>query len=154
MANTYKRVLPIFVIVILSAWCTIAFHGRSALFSTKGIPTIWNKNRIQILTISRPDITRAYEKFDSIVPQNAIVALGTINDDYEYPLWGEKFGRKLIPINPFEKGLQPIPKDAQYLFFSKRVIKPLPTDLRLGTDTTLREHIIVKGEDYYLRKLK
>lgn len=154
MANTYKRVIPIFVIVILSAWCTIAFHGRSALFSTKGIPTIWNKTRMQILTISRPDITRAYEKFDSIVPQNAIVALGTMNDDYEYPLWGEKFSRKLIPINPFEKGLQPIPQDAQYLFFSKRVIKPLPSDLRLGTDTTLREHIIVKGEDYYLRKLK
>ena len=154
LANRYKLVIPIFVIVILSAWCTIAFHGRSALFSTHGVPTIWNKSRIQILTISRPDITRAYEKFDSIVPQNAIVALGTINDDYEYPLWGDKFGRKLIPINPFEKGLQAIPQEAQYLFFSKRVIKPIPTDLRLGTDTTMREHIIVRGEDYYLRKLK
>jgi hypothetical protein len=60
----------------------------------------------------------------------------------------------LVPINPFEKGLQPIPKEANYLFFSKNVVKPKPTDIRLGTDTTVKEHIIVRGEDYYLRKLK
>jgi len=106
-------VIPVFVIIILSSWFTLAFHGRSALFSTHGIPTIWNKNRMQILTISRPDITAAYQKFDNIVPQNAVVALGTVNDDYEYPLWGKNFTRKLIPINPFEKGLQPIPKEAE-----------------------------------------
>jgi hypothetical protein len=106
------------------------------------------------LTVSRPDITKAYARFDSIVPRDAIVALATINDDYEYPLWGKEFRRKLVPINPFEKGLQPIPTEAGYLFFSKKVIKPLPNDIRLGTDTTLNEHIIVRGEDYYLRKLK
>ena len=109
---------------------------------------------MEILTVSRPDITKAYQRFDELVPENAIVALGTINDDYEYPLWGKKFKRKLIPINPFEKGLQPIPKEAEYLFFSKSVIHPEPTDIRLGTDTTYKEHIIVRGEDYYLRKLK
>lgn len=153
-SKVYKAAIPFFLIIILSAWSSLAFHGRTALISTNGIPNIWNKNRIQILTMSRPDITQAYEKYDKLVPADATVALGTINDDYEYPLWGEKFTRKLIPINPFEKGLQPIPKEAEYLFFSKNVIKPLPTDIRLGTDTTLREHIIVKGEDYYLRKLK
>ena len=82
------------------------------------------------------------------------MALATINDDYEYPLWGNKFTRKLVPINPFEQGLQAIPAEANYLFFSKNVIKPLPGDIRLGTDTTIKEHIIVRGEDYYLRKLK
>ncbi len=150
----YLALTFIFAFIIISAWSTLLFHSRSALLTTHHLPTIWNKTRIQLLTISRPDITKAYQNFDNIVPQNAVVALGTINDDYEYPLWGEKFSRKLIPINPFEKGLQPIPKEADYLFFSKNVIKPLPTDIRLGTDTTLREHIIVKGEDYYLRNLK
>ncbi len=109
---------------------------------------------MELLTISRPDITKAYANFDRLVPQNATVALATINDDYEYPLWGPNFSRKLIPINPFEKGLQPVPQEAQFLFFSKSVIKPLKTDIRLGTDTTLQEHVIVRGEDYYLRKLK
>jgi hypothetical protein len=86
------------------------------------------------------------------VPDTATVALGTINDDFEYPLFGKNLTRKLIPINPFERGLQPIPKEADYLFFAKSVIKPLPTDLRLGTDT-LRKDIVYRGEDYYLRKL-
>jgi hypothetical protein len=107
-----------------------------------------------MLTISRPDISEAYRRFDKIVPENATVALATINDDYEYPLWGKTFSRKLIPINPFEQGLQPIPKEASYLFFSKKIIKPKSTDIRLGTDTTITKHIIVPGEDYYLRKLK
>jgi len=61
--------------------------------------------------------------------------------------------RTLIVINPFEKGVQPIPKEAQYLFFAKKVIKPLPGDIRLGTDTTMK-NMITRGEDYYLRKLK
>jgi hypothetical protein len=106
------------------------------------------------LTISRPDITPAYLKFDSIVPLNAVVALATINDDYEYPLWGNHFTRKLIPINPFEQGLQKIPEEANYLFFAEKVIKPIKEDIRLGTNLSLKEGVIVPGEDYYLRKLK
>ena len=150
----YAYILPIFVIIIASAWSTLLYHGRSALISTHNLPTIWGKTRMELLTVSRPDITKAYQRFDEIVPQDAIVALATINDDYEYPLWGKRFTRKLIPINPFEQGLQSIPQEANYLFFSKKVISPIASDIRLGTDTTMKEHIIVRGEDYYLRKLK
>jgi hypothetical protein len=150
----YIYALPIFLVIVVSAYSTLLFHSRGALLSTHEIPTIWNKSRMEHLTVSRPDITKAYMRFDSIVPIDATVALATINDDYEYPLWGKEFCRKLVPINPFEKGLQPIPKEANYLFFSKNVVKPKPTDIRLGTDTTVKEHIIVRGEDYYLRKLK
>ncbi|MFA7472590.1 MAG: hypothetical protein WCY86_06780, partial [Spirosomataceae bacterium] len=74
-------------------------------------------------------------------------------DDFEYPLYGRKLTRKLISINPFEQGLRPIPPEADYLFFSKNVIAPQPGDIRLGTDTTMK-NMIVPGEDYYLRKLK
>lgn len=152
--NKYSLVLVVYLIIIASAFSTILFHSRSAFVSTHHLPTIWGKSRMELLTVSRPDITNAYTRFDQIVPQGATVALATINDDYEYPLWGNRFTRTLIPINPFEKGLQPIPKEATYLFFSKSVIKPVSTDIRLGTDTTIKEHIIVRGEDYYLRKLK
>mgnify|MGYP003396578386 CR=1 FL=1 len=104
-------------------------------------------------------MTKAYQTYDSIVPQDAVVALGTINDDFEYPLYGAKLTRKLISINPFEQALRPIPKEADYLFYARSVIndtskiKALPTDIRLGSDTTMKG-LIVKGEDYYLRKLK
>jgi hypothetical protein len=150
----YIYILPIYLIVIASAWATLLYHGRGAIISTHNLPTIWGKSRMELLTISRPDITKAYTRFDLIVPQDATVALATINDDYEYPLWGNNFSRKLIPINPFEQGLKAIPPEADYLFFSKNVIRPKAGDIRLGTDTTIKEHIIVRGEDYYLRKLK
>ena len=107
-----------------------------------------------MMTIGRPDVYIPYKRFDELVPDTAIVALGTINDDYEYPLYGPKLTRRLIPINPFERGVQPIPNEAQYLFFAKSVIKPQPGDIRLGTDTTMTENVVVPGEDYYLRKLK
>ncbi len=152
--NKFMLLILFYVIIIASAWSTLLYHGRGAFISTHNMPTIWGKSRMESLTISRPDITNAYRNFDQLVPENAIVALATINDDYEYPLWGKRFTRKLIPINPFEQGLQPIPAEANYLFFSKNVIKPLPTDIRLGTDTLMTERIIVRGEDYYLRKLK
>ena len=143
----------VFILVSLSAIFTIVLHLRALPFPSYGKKSISQMTRMEQLTVSRPDITAAYTKFDSIVPQNAVVALATINDDYEYPLWGATFSRVLIPINPFEKGLQAIPKDANYLFFDASIITPTKSDIRLGTDLNLKEGIIVPGEDYYLRKL-
>lgn len=134
--------------------------------NTRALPFAWTApdgrrfesafgaDRVRQMTIGRPDIYVPYKRFDTLVPVNATVALATINDDYEYPLYGPKLARRLIAINPFEQGLRPIPKEADYLFFAKRVIRPQPGDLRLGTDTTLRSGVVVPGEDYYLRKLK
>jgi hypothetical protein len=120
----------------------------------KAYPSAFNSTRIRQITLGRPDIYAPYQRFDELVPDSATVALGTINDDYEYPLYGPHLSRRLITINPFEQGVQPIPKEADYLFFAKSVIKPQPGDIRLGTDTTMRQSVVVPGEDYYLRKLK
>ncbi|GAB3783491.1 hypothetical protein GCM10028818_41600 [Spirosoma horti] len=116
-------------------------------------PSAFHADRIRQITIGRPDTYIPYKRFDELVPANATVALATINDDYEYPLYGPELSRRLIAIHPFEQGLKPIPKNADYLFFDKSVITPQPGDIRLGTDTTMRALMIVPGEDYYLRKL-
>ena len=154
--NKYGKIYLVItsLLISISGICTIAYHIRALPFGAYNKPSIFNISRMEALTISRPDITNAYIKFDSIVPKNATVALGTINDDYEYPLWGDRFTRKLIPINPFEQGLQKIPVEANYLFFTKSIIQPIKGDIRLGTNLSLKEGIIVPGEDYYLRKLK
>jgi hypothetical protein len=117
-------------------------------------PSAFASDRIRQMAVGRPDIYIPYKRFDELVPDTATVALGTINDDYEYPLYGPKLSRRLITINPFEQGLKPIPAEADYLFFDKSVIQPKPGDIRLGTDTTMRSAMIVPAEDYYLRKLK
>ncbi|PWK26582.1 dolichyl-phosphate-mannose-protein mannosyltransferase [Arcicella aurantiaca] len=136
----------------LSAILAVYLNERCLPFAAMGRKSAFDTERVAFQTWARPDITPAYQKFNQIVPQNATVAVATINDDYEYPLWGNKLTRKLIVVNPFEKGVQPMPKNAEYLFFAKSVIKPIKGDIRLGTDTTLT-NLIVKGEDYYLRKL-
>lgn len=141
------------VLACISALLAVFLNMRCLPFKALGRESAFKTERIEMMTFARPDITKAYQKFDSIVPNSAVVALGTINDDFEYPLYGKYLTRRLITINPFEKGVQPIPPEADYLFFSKNVITPLPTDLRLGTDTTMK-NLIVPGEDYYLRKLK
>ena len=142
------------ICISLTGLTSILLHLRALPFGAYQKPSIFNLSRMEALTISRPDITTAYKKFEAIVPEDATVALGTINDDYEYPLWGARFKRKLIPINPFEQGLQPIPPQADYLFFAKSVIKPIPGDIELGTSHNIQTGIIVPAEDYYLRKLK
>ncbi len=152
LGKTYLIICTLFV--SLTGLSSIVFHIRALPFGAYGKPSIFTLTRMEALTISRPDITAAYTKFDQIVPQKAIVALATINDDYEYPLWGNSFSRKLIPINPFEQGLQPIPAHAEYLFFAKSVITPLPGDINLGTSHDFYSGVIVPAEDYYLRKLK
>ena len=119
----------------------------------KSFPSAFHSDRIKQMTVGRPDVYVPYKRFDELVPAEATVALATINDDYEYPLYGPDLSRRLIAINPFEQGLKPIPKNADYLFFDKSVISPKPGDIRLGTDTTMRASVIVPGEDYYLRKL-
>ncbi|OIN60784.1 ArnT family glycosyltransferase [Arsenicibacter rosenii] len=145
----------------ISALLCVFFNTRALPFDWhtpdgRDIPSVFNADRMRVLTLGRPDIYRPYKRFDELVPEQATVALGTINDDYEYPLYGKDLTRRLIAINPFERGVQPIPKEADYLFFAKSVIKPRPGDIRLGTDTTMTEAngIVVPGEDYYLRKLK
>lgn len=120
----------------------------------KTYPSAFASDRIRQMAVGRPDIYVPYKRFSELVPDTATVALGTINDDYEYPLYGPKLSRRLITINPFEQGLKPIPPEANYLFFDKSVIQPQPGDIRLGTDTTMRTAMIVPAEDYYLRKLK
>jgi hypothetical protein len=142
------------ILISFTGLSTIIFHKRALPFGAYNKPSIFKISRMEALTISRPDIYQAYARYDSIVPLNATVALATINDDYEYPLWGPHFSRRLIPINPFEQGLQKIPLKTNYLFFAKSVIKPIKGDIRLGTNTNIKEGVIVPGEDYYIRKLR
>lgn len=146
------------VLACVSALLSLFLNTRALPFAWtapdgRSFSSAFSADRIRQMTLGRPDIYVPYKRFDELVPDQATVALATINDDYEYPLYGPKLSRRLIAINPFEQGLKPIPKNADYLFFAKSVITPKPGDIRLGTDTTLRKAVIVPGEDYYLRKL-
>ena len=89
------------------------------------------------------NIGKFYEplrQFEEAVPGNAIVAVCLSKSGFEYPLFGEKLTRTLIPINSFVHGVQPVPKEADFLLYSSEVLAPAPEDEFLG-------------EAWYLRKL-
>ncbi|MFD2569430.1 ArnT family glycosyltransferase [Spirosoma soli] len=147
------------VLGCISALLCVFLNTRALPFAWtapdgRSFPSAFKSDRIQQMTLGRPDISVAYKRFDEIVPANATVGLYTINDDYEYPLYGPKLSRRLLALNPFEQRLRPVPKEADYLFFARSIVCPQPGDIRLGTDTTMKNAVIVPGEDYYLRKLK
>lgn len=140
------------IIISISGICTILTIRFHPIFSEKNI---FNTSRLEQLTIGRPDIYDAYRKFDEVVPLDAIVALGTQqeHEDFEYPLWGRDFKRKLIPIHPFRSAVKPIPAEAEYLFYSKGVIPYQEGDIALGGgDKT--DDSVVRESDFFLRRLK
>ena len=147
----YFCLLLLYLIVSLSGICVILLTRIHPIFSEKNI---FNMSRMEQLTIARPHIYEAYKKFNEVVPPNAIVALGTQqeHEDFEYPLWGASFQRKLIPIHPFRSAVKPIPAEAQYLFYSKGVIPFQEGDILLNSvdnnaDTPVEE------SQFFLRPL-
>lgn len=137
--------------IVISAIPTILFMRIHPVFEEKNI---FNSTRLEQITIARPNVYEAYKKFDELVPKDAIVALGTQqeHEDFEYPLWGEDFKRKLIPIHPFRNAVKPIPAEAQYLFYSKGVIPYQEGDIQLNSINS-KSHIPVNDSEFYLRKL-
>ncbi len=140
------------IIISISAILTTTNRRLYPLFGEKNIFTM---NRMEQMTISRPEIYEVYQKFDEIVPKNAIVALGTQqeHEDFEYPLWGENFKRKLIPLHPFRSAVKPIPVEAEYLFYSKGVFEFKDGDILLGSKNAQNDTPVEESE-FYLRKLK
>lgn len=139
------------LIIIVSAICTILFIRIHPVFAERNI---FNMNRIEQITVARPNVYEAYQKFDEIVPKDAIVALGTQqeHEDFEYPLWGEDFQRKLIPIHPFRRAVKPIPAEAQYLFYSKGVMPYQEGDILLNEEDKHADTPVEESQ-FYLRKL-
>jgi hypothetical protein len=79
------------------------------------------------------------------VPIDAKVAVylksDTTYSPFEYPLFGEKLTRTIIPINSFVNGLIPIPENADYLLY----------DLGYPCANVSDDEYL--GYDWYLRKL-
>ena len=84
------------------------------------------------------------KNFDKIVPPKAVVAVCLNPHSYEYPLFGYKLTRIIIPINSFWRGLQPIPATVQYLLWANDF-----DEIFNRTDSD-----VYLGKDWYLRKLK
>jgi len=152
LQNTKNVLFKIYLICIVIIGCaeafsSVIFRDDAPIFSieSKWITTKSVFTLARIGQLSRNRIYFWYEplkKFDEMVPRDAVVAVYLHKDyTYEYPLFGEKLTRTIIPINSFFKGKQPIPENAEYLLYFDDYPDKKVDDIFLG-------------EKFYLRKLK
>jgi 4-amino-4-deoxy-L-arabinose transferase-like glycosyltransferase len=132
----------IITIGMASSFSAVVFRTNSFIFPvhTHGIniESIFSMDRIGQLTRNRNAYSEAIRNFDALVPPFASVAVYLPGDSFEYPLFGEKITRKIIPINSYDKGLQSIPLDADFLLYSKNYPCSSIEDVFLGGDWYLR----------------
>ncbi|RJP74417.1 MAG: hypothetical protein C4532_02415 [Candidatus Abyssobacteria bacterium SURF_17] len=132
----------------LSAISAIIFRANRPIISMRlgstSLTSVFSMDRLEQLTRTRPAYHEPIEKFESLVPKDATVAVHLYDSSYEYPLFGEKLTRTIIPVNSFWRGPQPIPEAAEYLLYYEGAFSwyfPLSDepDVHLGADWYLRD---------------
>jgi hypothetical protein len=117
----------------LSAFTAVAVRPKSMLFTMKYKSeirqSVFSMDRLTQLTRNRPENLEILRQYEEVVPPNATVALYLKPDAYEYPYFGQRLSRTLIPTNSFQNGPQPIPEQAEYLLFSSELLKPKKDDI-------------------------
>lgn len=96
-------------------------------------------DRIGQLTYNDFSYYRPMVRFEHRVPEDAVVAVYFFPNTFEYPLYGRYLTRRIMPINSFYKGVQPIPEEAQYLLYANGYPCAHPNDIYLGEGWFLRK---------------
>ncbi len=125
----------------VSALTAVANHeGRAFLPAEK---SFLGQSRNEQLFANRPKYAQAFESFERLVPEDAAVAVCLEPNSHEYPLFGPRLTRRIIPLNSFRGRIKPIPAEADYLLYDHRRVRVNPfhhrSDLRLGKDWYLRK---------------
>ena len=141
--NKYIRGYLFLIILLgcISALSSVCFKETKALLyineQGKITSDLFSQNRLFQLTNGR----RRYEtlvKYEKLVPIKATVATYLQIGSFEYPLFGKSLTRTILPINSFDKGLQPIPVNAQYLLYDVSYPCASTNDINLGNNWFLR----------------
>ena len=139
------RAYLLFVVLLgcIAALSAVVLRNDGPLISLnyqgKRIESLFAMNRIQQLTRGNVTYYEPAAAFDRLVPGKATVAVYLSGDSCEYALFGQHLTRTIIPIRPFNKGLQPIPSNADFLLYTAKYFPcMLPTDIHLGADWYLR----------------
>jgi Dolichyl-phosphate-mannose-protein mannosyltransferase len=150
-----KKWLRQYLAVIAGIGCLSALSA--VLFRHNGafIPllekSVFQMDRLQQLTRNEPEQYEPIRKFDDLAPANATVAVCLRNYFFEYPLFGRGLTRKLVQLNSFWRGKQPVPHNADYLLYSQGYFDQKDGDINLGR--MLRGCGMSDCGNWYLRKL-
>lgn len=139
---------------IISLTAVLTLTGRN-LYPLSGRKSIFKTSRVEQVTLTRPEFTDAYQKFEELVPADARVAVACQqeHEDYIYPLWGKDFKRHITPLHPFRsKTVKPVPEGTQFVFYSEGVIPWNEGDILLGEGDKTPDTPVPESK-FYLRKV-
>jgi len=147
----HSPLLRLYALAIVALACLFALAAVTFRPDCRINPPLRGGASRQFWTLSRleqvaGDLPYAVA-FDRTVPRDATVAVCLPGNRPEYVLFGAGLTRTLLPINSFERGVQPIPERADWLLFSSGLgipVEPGDEALPRGTD----------GEAWYLRRLR
>ncbi len=146
--NIKHRLFQIYLLVVILTACTAALSATilrndgpliSYDHNGKHTKSIFIMDRMELLTINKPESYPTLKKFEDNVPQDSIVAIYLSEDSLEYPLFGEKLDRTLIPVKPFAKPSIAIPLNAEYLLYQSGFPCASENDIHLGENWFLRK---------------
>ena len=143
--NNFLKSYLVLVIYIGCLSAVSAVYLKTTYFSSNSFgangvnkTNLLQMDRIQQLVFNNPKYYYALGAFNSQVPEHAIVAAFLYPNSFEFPLFGPQFIRRIIPVNSFFEGPQPIPDEAEYLLYARGYPCPAPSDKHLGADWYLR----------------
>ena len=133
-----RRWAMLFVLIAAAEIAPAAIFRNNCFFFPKdGRPAFWQEDRIQQMTGYHPSYP-AQRAFADRVPAGARV--GVAIDGYEYPLFGPRLGRHLVPVLARFNANQPLPADLDWLLF--------------GNSGASRPGDVALGAGWFLRRLK
>ncbi len=103
--------------------------------------SIFMQDRMSQVLRDAPVFDEAIRNYEWLVPPDAAVAAALNPNSVEYVLFGPGLTRKIIPLNSFHRGLQPVPAEADYLLWADdfdEIFNRGDGDIHLGKDLWLR----------------
>jgi len=139
--NVLLRVYLSTIIAIgcLAGLTSVLFRYRSPILTSQ---SVFLQDRITQILRDAPVFQKPITSFEEIVPPGVMVATCINENSYEYPLFGYKLTRTIIPLNSFCRGLQPVPEEADYLLWADdfdEIFNRRRDDIHLGKDWWLRK---------------
>ncbi len=152
LLNKGKRWLHVYLVIVILMGCLSAISAvlLKLLPMSSNYPEFIEKrsmlemDRLEQLTFNYQKYYRTFTAFEEIVPADASVAVFFYPNSFEYPLYGRYITRKIIPINSFFGGLQPIPSESDYLLYARGFPCPLPGDRQLGDRSSIFLRVLNK----------
>ena len=132
----------------VTALTAVCFRCDTSVFPLKGVAgcSSFVLGRTEQLSREMPDLAPAWLKYESCVPEGAVVATDT-TFGCEYLFFGDRLSRRIIPLRSFTGERRPVPAEAQYLLYS------LDSPYAQHGDTAICTVYFPYGP-LYLRKLK